>query len=285
MKPTDYDHFDSLLTSLGEVTGEVLSKGRIKAYRLALDRFTIEQLEFAINRAVQTAKFFPKPVEIAEAIEGSLDDRASRAWAAFLEAAGCGGMHSVQFLEPACAVAVDAVFGGWVQACRMLDSQCSDEMVASYEKQFRRQFIAALNSGRPVDQYRAGLSEMSLREGGGDWLETRPVLVQPMLFVGREGVRRLNLPFDVAQGQLSGEAKACLASGWQVIAEFAKPYQPQLKPAIEQKLLPASTSEIPSPEEQRELIRQMRTALAARKPMPTVTQKEVNAEPENVFGV
>src|SRR5688572_31450908 len=81
-----------------------------------LKDFTIEQVESAVTQAVKTKTFLPKVAELRQLIEGSVDDRAAQAWAGFLDAAADGGTSSVKFADPAAARAMDAVFGGWIQA-------------------------------------------------------------------------------------------------------------------------------------------------------------------------
>lgn len=263
---TDHDRkeFARLCALMSQAFDKPMSKVLIGIYFDGLKDFDIEQVEEAINRAVQTKTFLPKVAEIRQLIEGAVEDRTAMAWAAFLEATADGGQASVQFADRATASAMDAVFGGWVQACRLLSAGgtddrgrqvggCSDEMLASYQKQFARQYVAALHAPREVELYRPGLSEMSMREGGGHWSLRIPALKQPVIYVGAGKIATLRLTFDVAQGRLTPESQSLLDGGWEQFTALASGEIRQLNVAAVKALPPAPSGGMATEDEVNEI--------------------------------
>jgi len=269
MTDRDSVEFAKQLSLLSETYGKPISDALGEIYFRALREFTIEQVEAAVELAIDTRKFFPKPAELRELIEGNPEDRAANAWAAFLEAAANGGTASVKFSDRATAAAMDAVFGSWLEACRLLSaggtnergkqvSGCTDEMLASYQKSFLRQYAAALNSNREVELYRAGLSEMSMREQGATWAKRMPTLQQPVLFVGPDRTIELSLTFNVAQGQLAEESRRLLEGGFDMALRSLDRQRRMMQEARNRTALPPAEEEIAMPEEVKEAMTRLR---------------------------
>lgn len=249
MIPADDANFVRALLILGEAFGEQISETRIEAYRLVLEAYDIAAIEQATRKAMSTLKFFPKPAEIIEIIEGGSNDRAAMAWAAFLDATSDSGYASVKFLEPATAIAVDAVFGGWIQACELLHT-CAPEMLAHYLNNFSKQYTAARNANRDVVTYRAGRSELSMRDGG-QWKERmQRAVVQPVLLVGQRETRKVMLPFDPQAGTLRADAMEALLTGVAEVLKFAQQFsKPALAAAKETRALKAAPEPMATKEE------------------------------------
>lgn len=259
MTDRDWLKFFKLCALLSQAFDRPIDEALARIYFEGLRDFDIEQVAAAVNRAVRAKTFMPKVAELRQFIEGVVEDRASQAWAAFLEASVDGGQASVQFADRATAIAMDAVFGGWIQACRLLsagwvtdqgknEGGCSDEMLAHYQKSFSRQYIAATNNSRDVELYRPGLSEASMRERGAAWFGRIPTLEQPVIFVGESKARSLRLPFDVGRGQLTEEARLAISGGLEKVEALAAVYNPAL-PAPDLKALPPADEEMATPEE------------------------------------
>lgn len=223
MIPADNENFAKALLVLGEVFGEQISEARLEAYRMVLAGYEFQSVESAIQRAMTSLRFFPKPAELVEMIEGNADDRANQAWSTFFAATTDSGYSSAKFLDPASAIAVDAVFQGWIQACQMIN-QSSPEMLAHYRNHFLKQYAAARRSGRDVVTYRPGLSELSMR-GDAGWKDRfqRPI-VQPVLVIGMRETRKMMLPFDVQNGTLTAPAMEALTAGVQELQQFAQKF-------------------------------------------------------------
>lgn len=261
----DSAKFAGLFALLAQSFDKEASDALAQIYFDNLKDFTIEQVASAVEQAIRSRKFFPKVAELRELIDGNPEDRAAQAWAGFLEAAADGGQASVQFSDRATAAAMDAVFGSWLEACRLLSAGgtdargrqvggCSDEMLASYQKSFLRQYAAALNSNREVALYRPGLSELSMRENGGAWALRMPILEQPVIYVGPGKAYTLRLRFDVAQGCLTDADRRVLDGGWLAIQPMVAAEHKALKRAVAQKSLPPALDvEMATPEEVVEL--------------------------------
>lgn len=249
MTNSDRKQFAQLCALLSQAFDKEMSTLLANIYFDSLKDFSIEQVACAVEQAIKSRKFFPKVAELRELIEGGADDRAAQAWALFLEAVSNGGQSSVQFSDRAMATAMDAVFGGWTQACGILSANCSDEMVAHYQKAFLKQYASAKNSGREALLYRPGLTEMNLREGGAAWAARMPTLHQPVIYVGSERIITLRLPFDVERGQLAAEARAMLDKE-PLVKAFADTQGRQLRVGVQEALLPSPHDDEPATPEQ-----------------------------------
>lgn len=248
MTNKDRPEFAKLCALLSQVFEKQMSEVLIDIYFDSLKDFDIEQVTSAVHQAIKSRKFMPKVAELRELIEGGAEDRAAIAWTLFMEAVSNSEQPSIQFSDKAMATAMDAVFGGWTQACGILSASCSDEMVAHYQKAFLKQYAAARASNRNALLYRPGLSEMSLREGGATWAARMPTLHQPVIYVGSERIITLRLPFDVERGQLAAEARAMLDKE-PLVKAFADTQGRQLKAGVQKALPPASSDEPATPEQ------------------------------------
>jgi hypothetical protein len=261
MTNRDSAEFARLFVGLAQAFDKQASDLLIQIYFDSLKDFSLEAVTTAVNQAVHTKKFFPKVAELRELIVGNPEDRAAGAWTAFLEAAANGGTASVKFSDRATAAAMDAVFGSWLEACRLLSAGgtdektgrqvggCTDEMLASYQKSFLKQYAAATNSKRDVELYRAGLSEVSMREQGAAWAARMPTLQQPVLFVGPDRVIEIPLTFDVARGQLADESRKLLEGGFDAARALVEGQSLRLRQTQERNALPpADGEEVAMPE-------------------------------------
>lgn len=268
MTEQDRKDFNVALATLATLFEKALSKPLMDAYFDALTDLPLDSIRTAFQRVMASSKFFPKPVEIRELIEGNADDRANRAWDVFLSASG-DVYASVRFFDAAMAAAMTAVFGSWISANQTLH-ECTPEMLAHYRNHFVRQYaVCRSNPRQDVDLHQVGLSEASMRRGEGDAGRT-PILMQAVIFIGLEKSVSLRLPFDVAEGRLTGDAEAAIASGWAGLRAFALgcTRQTALQGAPAPKALPAvAGSEVPSIAERRRLIQEMTASLANRRAM------------------
>ena len=208
MRTEDFLKFTEYLLTLGEVFGEQISELRLEAYRAALDGYELPAIESAMRRATATLKFFPKPAELIELMEGSHDDRAGQAWHVLLDAVSDGGNASVKFLDPAAAVAMDVTFGGYLQAARTI-READEPMIAHYRKNYMQAYQTARKFPRQVETYRAGVFEFQ-NSAGGNWTERIPSYFAPVRLIGLREVKEVRLQFDAQTGKLTGAAKLML---------------------------------------------------------------------------
>lgn len=141
MKTADLGAFSTALGVLGEVFNEQVSEARADAYFDALRDHSIEALAAACQTAVRRCKFFPRPAELREFIEGSTEDRAALAWAAVMRAVvevGC--YESVDFGDRAIHGAIEAM-GGWAAEAWQLERLDAKDL-GFKEAEFRRLYRA-----------------------------------------------------------------------------------------------------------------------------------------------
>jgi len=122
------------LAGLCQLHNRKVTKQMAKMYFFALGHFDIEDVLRAMVAAVSMNKFFPKPSEIIEIMQGSPEDvaevEASKVWKAITHV---GGNQSVVFDNPVTSAVVEYGFGGWVKLC--------SEMRMDEEKWFRKGFV------------------------------------------------------------------------------------------------------------------------------------------------
>jgi hypothetical protein len=61
-----------MIAALAEVFGEALTEVRIEGYLAALSDVPTEALRMGLQRAMKTARFFPKPAELRAAVDAEL---------------------------------------------------------------------------------------------------------------------------------------------------------------------------------------------------------------------
>lgn len=146
MTPENRARFAELMFGMGETFNEPVSSVRAGAYFDALSDLPIEGVETAVRLAVRTLKFFPKPVELREMVEGAKGDEAALAFAAFQkEVSRVGYMHQPSLPE-ATMNTIRVVFGSWRAACAALpspDSERAPELMG-----WRKQFVAAYGDSK-----------------------------------------------------------------------------------------------------------------------------------------
>lgn len=126
----------SAVNALAEFFKESLSELRLEFYVSAIEEFSPEQVEAAAREAVKTLRFFPKPVELIDLIQGSVGDRAEQAWQIAWEAYRRAGYYeSVLFEDGAIGRTIQIVFGGWIQFSET-SRTLSPEMFQARRKEF-----------------------------------------------------------------------------------------------------------------------------------------------------
>jgi hypothetical protein len=117
MKPADADAFSLEMVKAAEIHREQLSEARIVAYFEILAKCELDDLRDAFKAHSRSCKFFPKPSELIELIEGSLEDQAELAWMDVRKVIrGEAQLQVVAHSDPAITPAVYSVFGGWLEA-------------------------------------------------------------------------------------------------------------------------------------------------------------------------
>jgi hypothetical protein len=176
MHVDDSPAFTARLVALGELFDVSLSATRQALYFEALSDLTIEQAVQALNLAVKTCRFFPKPVEIRELAMGDSEVVTERAWLEFRAAQRrVGGYSDVTFADGALARAIEAMFDRWDLACW---AELSPEMWASKRKEFGRVYgvMCAETAAGPMTLEGYCSRNNRLRYGVADPLRALPAV-------------------------------------------------------------------------------------------------------------
>jgi hypothetical protein len=142
----DRSRFAELMYALSETFDTKVSALRVQLYFDALVDLPIAAVERAARLAVGTLRFFPKPTELRELVQGNVEDEAGIAWAAFQREVSRVGYMREPDLPAATMDAIRLVFGDWRRACASLPSPDSDR--APELMGWRKQFIAAYGNVR-----------------------------------------------------------------------------------------------------------------------------------------
>lgn len=129
--------FAKLLVMLSQMYNETVSEMRAEAYWIALRDCDLGELQRATLKAMQSLKFFPKPAELRELLDGAGEDDAERAWQEYKSQARRIGGYNSPILETALAETLTLVFGSWEAACW---ADYSPEMWASKRREFGRTY-------------------------------------------------------------------------------------------------------------------------------------------------
>jgi hypothetical protein len=113
----DLEAFARLMAALAEIHNETPTPQRLEIYFRVLADWSIEVVAAAVDAAIRRLKFFPKPAELIELIEGSPDDRAEHAWGQFWLAVARGGTYqSLYCADVVLAETIRRVYGSWADA-------------------------------------------------------------------------------------------------------------------------------------------------------------------------
>ena len=133
--------FTEMFTGLCELFDKRYSGALLNIYYTALQKYKIDEVVGAIESAISTCKFFPKPVELIEFITGGaqqLEDMAIvEANNALAAVKRIGRYQSVCFSDPITQAVICGVFGGWVKMCADLTSDTEKWFLKDFEKTYR----------------------------------------------------------------------------------------------------------------------------------------------------
>lgn len=126
---TDQDRADfaTLMLGIGETYGEPVSDARMEIYFKALADLDLSDVREAATAHVRMSKFFPRPAELREAVDGSQDDRAELAWLSVLRIVRRFGFYNEptvhEWMDEATRRAALDLYGGWRGLCSRLPSE------------------------------------------------------------------------------------------------------------------------------------------------------------------
>ncbi len=124
MTEQDRPGFFQVMVALGETYDTAITEGRLEIYFQALSDLPLADVREAARAHVQAGKFFPKPVELREAIAGSITDRADEAWAQLLTMVRrIGYTGKPDWPDPVLERTAKELYGGWGALCARLPSE------------------------------------------------------------------------------------------------------------------------------------------------------------------
>ena len=134
MNNNDFNDFANAMGSLAEIHSKEISPTLMKTYFKLFFQFSIEQIQKAVSEAMLTLKYFPKPVELIELIQGKLEDKAEIELSKVVNAIRRHGAYSsIVFDDPVTMAVIQNGFGGWIKLC--------DELLEHELKWFRKDFL------------------------------------------------------------------------------------------------------------------------------------------------
>lgn len=173
MRQEDYGAFVAVMSAVAETLGyPKLAENGMKLFFDLLKPYTFEQVARALHVHLLESPYMPKPVDIISRIEGSVEDRAIKAWHRVLEAARQHGAYeSVKFDDPVIHFCIERM-GGWQKVCAMTEDE-----LPFRERDFRELYKLGRNVGwKDVPKYFPGHHEINNRMSG--YLEFIPALVE-----------------------------------------------------------------------------------------------------------
>ncbi len=145
------EDFIKKIFKLAVLLNAEMTKEKAQMYWDIFKKYTKEQIERALNLAVNTCKFFPVPAVIIELIEGSPSSKSMMAWEQVYDAIFKHGRYSsVVFSDKVIHKAIDCL-GGWQKLC-----SSSEVDMKWIQKDFERLYQAYQN--QPLQNYPAVLA-------------------------------------------------------------------------------------------------------------------------------
>lgn len=170
MTAQDGSAFGLRIAALAEALGEPMSDLRTEAYFGALSDLPLAAVIAAMQAALTTCRFFPKPVELRELVEGTAQDGAEAAWAAVGREIRRVGYMGIPRLEERALRAVNEVWGSWERLCSTLPAE-GPELVG-----WRKMYLAAYQSGARRDVTTQALTMAGLAPGVRALVEAKRAL-------------------------------------------------------------------------------------------------------------
>lgn len=172
MDLSDNQEFRNRLVMLAEVFDVKLSPGRQVLYFEALRDIPLTEVIRALNQAVKSCKFFPRPAELRTFALGDSEDRTEAAWMLLRKALSAVGSYaSVSIHDAALGEAILALWGSWPAACA---TELTPEMWAAKRKEFGRVYRVLVDRQLDGARYLQGMCEQQ-NAGRPEWNRFVPV--------------------------------------------------------------------------------------------------------------
>ena len=134
--PNEKNTVDAAFLALCELHRQQVSVALTRIYYRVLEQFPAAQVVEAIEKSISMLKWFPKPVEILEVLNGDPEEKAIKAWTILQFAVGTIGTYRSVLFEDPKMCAVIKFFGGWEEigswSIRYMGKR-RDEFIAAYK--------------------------------------------------------------------------------------------------------------------------------------------------------
>jgi hypothetical protein len=172
---TEHDRqpFAELMLGIGETYGEPVSATRMEIYFRALCDLSLEQLRDAASLHVRSQKFFPRPSELRDAIDGTVEDQAEIAWTqvqALVRRCGFWWREDQQgpipWPDDTTRRAALELYGGWQPLCEKLPAAGPEmlgtaKLFKAHYAAFARQRVRAALPGPSRAEAKLRLSDLT----------------------------------------------------------------------------------------------------------------------------
>src|SRR5215510_6469474 len=133
--------FIQVLLAMGEMYETPVSTARGEMFLRAIEDLPFDAVKAAANSHARHSKFFPRPADLRELVEGNLDDRAEQAWNALLPLIHrVGYTGTPTWTDPAMERAALSLFGSWRRLCEQLPAGGPE--LLGHAKNFRQAYLA-----------------------------------------------------------------------------------------------------------------------------------------------
>ncbi len=167
----NFTRFQEQMMLIGEVHGRQISQPLLDLYWKVLEPFPDEQCEIAFKRVLLDGRFFPKPVDFLEVLQGRTQDVAALRWVEVVKALKkIGAYESVTFTDAAINSTIEAM-GGWIRLGDMLED---DEKWKG--KEFERLYSIFSQRGGSHPGYLIGINDLS-SQARGYGKEIKPIVI------------------------------------------------------------------------------------------------------------
>lgn len=158
MKQSDITAFTKSMYNMASIYAKDLNDNIIKLYFVALNRYEYDDVERAFGETVARNKFFPKPAELIELIEGNEDELIDMAYQDIKRIIYNGFHHALALANPITMAVVEAM-GGQQSFYNAVYVDKHDDTAAYFE--FKRLYKIYLKQYKetgelPVTQYLPG---------------------------------------------------------------------------------------------------------------------------------
>lgn len=167
----NHGKFKEFMATLGEIHDKTISPLLMELYWKILSPYTDEQCDKAFKELIYSAKFFPKPPEFIDLLQGRTQDVAALRWVEVVKALKkIGAYESVTFTDAAINSTIEAM-GGWIRLGDMLED---DEKWKG--KEFERLYSIFSQRGGSHPGYLIGINDLS-NQARGYGKEIKPIVI------------------------------------------------------------------------------------------------------------